>query len=76
MASLSPRDDLHTENDDEGSECPRSKEQGLWVKVSFNGEEKGDWYCSLTMMVTINGYEKVLINDDLHHEHQYYQSLT
>lgn len=36
MASLSLRDDLHSENDDEGSECPRSKEQGLGMPQSHS----------------------------------------
>lgn len=39
-------------------------------------EEKCGWYCALTRMITINGYEKVDINNDLHPEQQYYQSLT
>lgn len=39
-------------------------------------KEKCEWYCALTRMVTINGYEKVDINNDLHPEQQYYQSLT
>jgi hypothetical protein len=40
MASLGPRDDLHTENDDEGSERPRNKEQCLELSKSHSTERK------------------------------------
>ena len=76
MASLGPRNDLHTENDDEGSERPRNKEQCLEMSSLIQREEKCEWYCALTRMITINGYKEVDINNDLHPEQQHYQSLT
>jgi hypothetical protein len=59
------KDDLHTENHDEGGECYRGITRCLASSVSFNRLGKHNRHCSLINLDIRIGYEAVDVNNDI-----------
>jgi len=70
--------DLHTENNDEGGECPRSINKCLVSQSTIKQGARafGYQYCTLTKVAIMSDYEKVDIINDLWPELHYCTGLT